>query len=291
MEHLRWILLGVGAIGLAVMYFRWQKQSRSGGRSRTEPRISAQKKSRANDREPNFDDWKVDDDPIANDSVPAMSVESNVNSASPELVSVASDPELREPVIEDEPSIHVRHEPSTSRVVGQDAELVELGSSDEHDSVDVYDETSFTSEPQPQHIVVLHVKAKSEQGFSGLDLVRVFTSLEMEYGEMKIFHRYPGDDKANGPIFSVANMFEPGVFDKQEMATLVTSGITLFMQLPGPVDDVVAYDDMIACAQYLATDLNGEILDDGHQPFSVTKSEKHRQSVVNFSETRSAPNQ
>ena len=65
---------------------------------------------------------------------------------------------------------------------------------------------------------------------------------------MDIFHHF-GDNgriddfddssldsrRANQPLFSVANMYEPGIFILEEMANLRTKGIAAFMYKPNSI--------------------------------------------------------
>ena len=63
-------------------------------------------------------------------------------------------------------------------------------------------------------------------------------------------------------MFSVANMMQPGVFDIDNMAAFSTPGLTFFLALPGPPDMMKAFDLMLETAQYVASHLGGDLLDD-----------------------------
>ncbi len=113
--------------------------------------------------------------------------------------------------------------------------------------------------PQAQ-IVVMHVVAPKEQPFAGKALLKAFHVHGLRFGELQIFHRLPKDG-AQRPIFSVANIAKPGTLIPEELVAAQVPGLTLFMQLPTVVDAVAAYDEMVHCAQHLASVLGGKIMD------------------------------
>ena len=132
-----------------------------------------------------------------------------------------------------------------------------------------------------QEVFVIHVL--NENGLSGLDLRRVFTACDMRFGEMNIFHRF---EKANaqGKIqFSVANSLEPGSFDMDNMDALSTSGISLFMSLPGPDNAMEAFDAMAEVALVFARNFNANLCDDSHSDLTPQTLEHYRQRIRDFS--------
>ena len=65
-----------------------------------------------------------------------------------------------------------------------------------------------------------------------------------------------------GPIFSMANMLKPGNFDMARIESLETTGISLFMTLPGPLPALDAWEAMLPTAQRLAELLDASVLDE-----------------------------
>jgi len=98
---------------------------------------------------------------------------------------------------------------------------------------------------------------------------------------MDIFHRYLGD-KRSKIIFSMANLVEPGNFDINKISELSTPGLTLFAQLPGPLDGISLLEEMLSVAQRLAALLDGEIQDDTHSDMSKQTIEHLREEIVEF---------
>jgi len=119
---------------------------------------------------------------------------------------------------------------------------------------------------EPQLIIVLRVIANSQQKFAGADIFAVLEDLGLNYGEMRIFHHYGvGDMKVKKPVFSVANVVEPGTFDPKERDHFTTPGLAFFMQLPGPLGGRVAFELMLNTAQRVADVLEGTLIDEREQ--------------------------
>ncbi len=109
-------------------------------------------------------------------------------------------------------------------------------------------------------LVKLFVRARDKHPFRGVDVVRGLNSVGMTHGEMSIFHHYgAGELRCDKPIFSAANMFEPGTFDLNRIEAFQTAGIVLFMQLPTPLDGPVAFELLLNTAQRLSEIISGEI--------------------------------
>lgn len=114
---------------------------------------------------------------------------------------------------------------------------------------------------EPEKILALHVSAHLTEQFHGADIVRVLRQAGLEYGEMNIFHRMVEHHQQRMTLFSVASMVKPGALNPYEMATFTTPGLALILRLPGPWDGVMAFDAMLVCAEELADELGGLLLD------------------------------
>ena len=110
-------------------------------------------------------------------------------------------------------------------------------------------------------VIVLNVMSKSGHYFSGEDVLEALEANSLQHGEMMIFHRYPDDGGAR-PIFSLANTVEPGTFNLDTISHLQTPGLSIFMQLPGPLDSREAFDLMLKTGRQLAEQLGGDLCDE-----------------------------
>lgn len=127
-------------------------------------------------------------------------------------------------------------------------------------------------------LVTLHVVAPEGQVVHGPRLLALFEQRGYHYGEMDVFHSLH-DGKI---VFSVAKMVEPGIFDINNVASFETPGITMFLQLPGPVAADVAFDVLINEASEMAEALGCSILDEGHSTLSRQTVQHLRDDVHQF---------
>jgi len=136
--------------------------------------------------------------------------------------------------------------------------------------------------PKPaQEVIILNVMSKSGSAFSGTELRKLLEACGMEYGEMSIFHRH--ENAIDSPVqFSVANAVEPGYFPKDTIDTLATPGISFFMSLPGPDENMRAFDYMVETAQCVVNNLSGEMKDERRSDMTPQTLEHCRQRIRDF---------
>uniref|UniRef100_UPI003B00EEC7 cell division protein ZipA C-terminal FtsZ-binding domain-containing protein n=1 Tax=Bacterioplanoides sp. TaxID=2066072 RepID=UPI003B00EEC7 len=79
--------------------------------------------------------------------------------------------------------------------------------------------------------MLLHVQ--SPEGFKGSDLIYLFNSCDLRYGEKNIFHRFEEKDGEGCIQFSVSQSHEPGTFEPAKMADQTFRGLSFFMSLTG----------------------------------------------------------
>ena len=128
-------------------------------------------------------------------------------------------------------------------------------------------------------VIVLHVMARDDRGFSGGDILEILLACDLRFGDMNFFHRHE-QQAGRGPIqFSVANMLQPGVFDIDAMDAMRTRGLVFFVTLPGPEDMIQAYDYMLETARVVAKNLNGELLDESRSVLTQQAVEHSRQQI------------
>lgn len=135
-----------------------------------------------------------------------------------------------------------------------------------------------------QDVIALHVVARHHP-FNGEDLLRCILSYGLRFGEMSIFHRHERPTGQGHVLFSMAKAVEPGIFDLQAMSGEEIPGVSFFLSLPG-VNSIHAYDILVDTAKRLATDLQGEILDEQRQPLTRQLVEHYRERVQEFERRR-----
>ena len=127
-------------------------------------------------------------------------------------------------------------------------------------------------------IITLHVVAPKNTLIDGAQLLDVFDRRGYHFGDMNIFH-----SMHNGTtVFSIAKMVEPGFFDIDDIESFVTPGITLILQLPGPVSADVSFEVLISEAFEMANELNANVLDGDRNTMSKQTLQHMREGVYEY---------
>lgn len=137
----------------------------------------------------------------------------------------------------------------------------------------------------PDKIKSLFLLARDNHAINGAELLQAALNTGMEFGDMNIFHRIP--EGAEKPVFSLANAAKPGHFDRDAWNTFETTGVALFMTLPGPAYALDAWDSMYATAQRMSELLNAQLLDEEHGPFTRQKEAQIREEMREYDRSRS----
>ena len=150
-------------------------------------------------------------------------------------------------------------------------------------SQDIVEDESPQQNDEHQIITFL-IKAAPGKTFFGANILAATDVVGMKFGDMNIFHHHGADVMDfEESIFSMASMYEPGYFELDRMETYQTKGLTLFMQLPVPMDNILAFDLMQETAIRLADLLQGEIWSTKHEPIDAETLQAMRDVVVEFS--------
>jgi len=113
----------------------------------------------------------------------------------------------------------------------------------------------------PEKVFTLYVMAPRGVPFRGPILLGALADASLEFGDMQIFHRTEFINGHERVLFSAANIKEPGIFDLSAMENFTTEGLVLFLQVPGSVDGVHAFDAMVESARILANHLDSAVCD------------------------------
>lgn len=127
-------------------------------------------------------------------------------------------------------------------------------------------------------IIAIHVKSAAQSTFAVSAVCAAAESAGMVFGERQIFHM-PGVKNGAAPLFSMANMLEPGTFSRDDAAR-PTRGLTLFMCLPTEPDPRMVLDLMLRTAELLATSLGGAAYGMDHRPLDKDRIAALRQKVA-----------
>lgn len=110
-------------------------------------------------------------------------------------------------------------------------------------------------------VIQLVVLPKEGGSLPGTALLDAFTTLNLEYGDMGIFHCYERHDGIEIQQFHVANILEPGTFPVGSMAEFESTGIILFFQTSDVANPGEAFENMLNVARELSQRLDASLVD------------------------------
>ena len=130
-------------------------------------------------------------------------------------------------------------------------------------------------------VIAFTVIARDGGSFSGKSVKATLESLDLHFGDLQIFHRsLPGRRKQT--LFSVANILDPGTLNPDSFATMQTPGLLVFARLPGPVNGLTLFDDLLDVAQKMTDKLDGTLCDESREPLSQSAIEAMRSQILNL---------
>jgi len=132
-------------------------------------------------------------------------------------------------------------------------------------------------------LIVLTILTPGERDLAGPMIREALTAFDLRPDDRGMFHHYGNRrESPHEPVFSVANVLEPGVFDLAGMDELATPGLCLFMRRPGPLPATVAFDLMLDVGSRLARALGAVFCDDQRCRLTVQATQALRERVVHF---------
>lgn len=152
--------------------------------------------------------------------------------------------------------------------LGTPGPALEIDGLDEREDVRSLEHSRLGQRDDANHerIVSLYVVAQDGYTLQGPEIVVAAEKAGMVHGDLGIFHRLLDAQSQDHPIFSMANMLRPGVFELGQMDQVSTPGVVLFMTLPGPLSALDAWDILLPSAQRFADLLGAQLLDDQRTP-------------------------
>ncbi len=116
--------------------------------------------------------------------------------------------------------------------------------------------------PQQDGLILVLNVVGNNHTLRGSQILKALTATGMSFGKMNIFHYVGPNRPANRPLFSVANMMEPGSFNLTTMEELATPGLILFANIARPEEAMATFSLMLETARQLARTLDGLVCDE-----------------------------
>jgi cell division protein ZipA len=283
MSELRWILLVAGLCLIAGVYVWGMRGRRRSAAADVERPVRSDAPAAAPSSVPG-ETARVEPSVSLDEPAPAFSA--------PQFDEDALDtpPAMRSPSVSvrREPTMGTRVEPArtvTQRLTqGRPVPEVEVAREPPPPAPAPAAEARPAASRAPQKIVAIRLNAAPPSRFDGAKLLEALKSEDLEFGRYEIFHRLHDDGR---PVFSVANLREPGTFDPGTMASANFPGIALFAVLPGPVPAAEAFDQLIFTARALAQQIDGNLADEKGGPLTVHRITRLREELIEFERQRS----
>ncbi len=138
-------------------------------------------------------------------------------------------------------------------------------------------------------IVSLYVAAKAGQVLRGEDIVVAAEKTGLSFGHMNVFHRLIEGHPERGPIFSMANIMQPGSFDMANIREMQTPAIAFFLTLPAPISALEAWEKLLPNVERMAELLNGVVLDDSRNTLGRQRIQHIREELRAYDRQHEAP--
>lgn len=128
-------------------------------------------------------------------------------------------------------------------------------------------------------VIALRLVPKTGNEIPAESAVLALRALDLRHGRYGIFHRLNDDGEE---CYSVASLTEPGSFDLTNLSGSAIAGLSVFMVLPGPGEQVERFDAMIATARELAQRLAADLLDERGSSWSIQRERYIREEIIDY---------
>jgi cell division protein ZipA len=136
-------------------------------------------------------------------------------------------------------------------------------------------------------VIALTVMARVGQQLSGPAIRSALELVGLTHGEMAIYHRHAvGQPPGAPPVFSVANVRNPGTFDPRAFEALRTPGLAFFMRVPGPIDAGSAFQQMLDAGRRVAERVNGILCDETRSTLTTQSINHIRERIAEHARRR-----
>lgn len=146
--------------------------------------------------------------------------------------------------------------------------------------------TESSASPLQQEVLVLNVKASEDNPIAGAALLPMLLTLGFKFGDQDIFHRHVNSNGKGPVLFSLANMFKPGVFDIDNLENFSTQGVSLFMMLPIEGDPHQVFNMMHNAARKISEEFASTVLDGRRNPLTKQGLQQYVEKIREFERQR-----
>jgi cell division protein ZipA len=147
-------------------------------------------------------------------------------------------------------------------------------------------ESSASAGGEPSDVLVLNVRANADNPINGAALLPMLLTLGFKFGEHDIFHRHVNTNGKGPILFSLTNMFKPGVFDIDNIENFKTQGVSLFMMLPIEGEAQQVFNMMHNASRKIAEEFDCKVLDGNKALLSKQSLQHYSERIRDFERRR-----
>lgn len=276
-SQLQLILIGVGAVIIALIYF-WGKYS--------------ERKERARDSRQRVAERSPEQEPIMNFDSNAAEVDTaerqfqDIEHIPPEqqqdIEHIPPEPQEASPVSVDVEIMPIRSPSTPTSSIEEQVMESDLRQSDNRESIEKPGAESGSASPQkPTMTVILTIMAGTGTMFQGSSILLAIQEQKLKLRD-GIFEYFPDGQTQGKSLFGVGHLLEPGTFELENINNLNTPGLIIFMQLPGPLEPVQATKQLVTVAKRLADTLGGRVCDERRNKITAQGFSKMESDAAEF---------
>lgn len=139
---------------------------------------------------------------------------------------------------------------------------------------------------QEQEVLILNVKVPEGKVIQGAVLLPTLLTLGFKFGEHNMFHRHAASNGKGPKLFTLANMYNPGTFDIDNMENFNTTGVSLFMILPIEADAHQVFNMMHNAARKMADEFGAQVLDGRRSVLTKQSLQQYVEKIREFERKR-----
>lgn len=142
------------------------------------------------------------------------------------------------------------------------------------------DANSRNEQSRLEEYVVLHVTGKHSSAFPLRELARFMLNRSLKFDNTGLFSMH--DDDTNELMFKVADVYSPGQFDRAQIETYCTEGLTFIMCLAPLSNPQQSFEQMLSLASECARCFDAVVQDEHSNKLSNQTITHYRYRVADF---------
>jgi len=131
-----------------------------------------------------------------------------------------------------------------------------------------------------EFIVIIRLVAIDNSLYGGDVVIDILEKHGLRIDKSGVFNFHKNETEEI--TFSAASLIEPGVFEIDKIFNQKIPGISFFMTLPLPIDEIEAFDEMFSVIKKISISLKGELLDENGSSLSIQRERYIREQVIEY---------